>query len=66
MIKFLTLLVLNFFDFFHKKKMLAFLKKNRFDNLYIKDLRYQKIPRLDTFISLLFCNTIYSMDTHLN
>ena len=35
MIKNLILLVLNFFDFFHKKKILAFLKKNRFDNFKI-------------------------------
>ena len=51
MIKFLILLILNFFDFFHKKKMLAFLKKNRFDNFKIMfDVGAHKGETIELFL----------------
>ena len=63
MIKFLTLLVLNFFDFFHKKKMLAFLKKNRFDNFKIMfDVGAHKGETIELFLKHFKIEKLYSFE----
>ena len=63
MIKFLTILVLNFFDFFHKKKMLAFLKKNRFDNFKIMfDVGAHKGETIELFLKHFKIEKLYSFE----
>ena len=63
MIKFLTLLVLNFFDFFHKKKMLTFLKKNRFDNFKIMfDVGAHKGETIELFLKHFKIEKLYSFE----
>ena len=63
MIKFFTLLVLNFFDFFHKKKILAFLKKNKFDNFKIVfDVGAHKGETIELFLKHFKIEKLYSFE----
>ena len=63
MIKFFTLLVLNFFDFFHKKKILTFLKKNKFDNFKIVfDVGAHKGETIELFLKHFKIEKLYSFE----
>ena len=63
MIKLFTLSVLNFFDFFHKKKLLAFLKKNKFDNFKIVfDVGAHKGETIELFLKHFKIEKLYSFE----
>ena len=63
MIKFLTLQVLNFFDFFHKKKMLTFLKNKKFNNFKIVfDVGAHKGETVDLYLKHFNIEKIYSFE----
>ena len=63
MIKFLTLFILNFFDYFHKKKIFKFLKRNNISNLDILlDVGAHKGESIISFSKNLNIKKIYSFE----
>ena len=60
---FLILFLLNFFDFFHKKKILSFLKKKGFSNFKIFfDIGAHKGETINLFIKNFKIENIYSFE----
>ena len=60
MIRFFTLLLLNFFDFFYKKKIINFIKKKKFDNFNIVfDVGAHKGESLELYLKNFKINEIY-------
>ena len=63
MIKFLTLFILDFFDYFHKKKIFKFLKRNNISNLDILlDVGAHKGESIISFGKNLSIKKIYSFE----
>jgi FkbM family methyltransferase len=63
MINYITILVLNFFDYFYKKKISKFLKKNQLDNVDIfLDVGAHKGESINFFLKQLNIKNIYSFE----
>ncbi len=63
MIKFLSLQILKIFDFFHKKKILNFLKKNKLDNFKIVfDVGAHKGETIELYLKHFNIQKIYSFE----
>lgn len=63
MTRFFTLLLLNFFDFFYKKKIINFIKKKKFDNFNIVfDVGAHKGESLELYLKNFKINEIYSFE----
>ena len=61
MIQFLTLQILKFFDFFHKKKILDYLKKKKFNDFKVVfDVGAHKGESIDLYLKHFNINKIYS------
>ena len=61
MIQFLALRFLSIFDFFHKKKMMLFLKKNKFNNFKVVfDVGAHEGETIDLYLSHFNIEKIYS------
>ena len=63
MIQFLALRFLSIFDFFHKKKMMLFLKKNKFVNFKVVfDVGAHEGETIDLYLSHFNIEKIYSFE----
>jgi FkbM family methyltransferase len=63
MIKQITLLILNFFDFFHKKKIFKYLKDNKLSNIDVLfDVGAHKGETIISFVKNLNIKKIYSFE----
>ena len=63
MINYITILVLNFFDYFYKKKISNFLKKNQLDHMNIfLDVGGHKGESIKFFLKNLNIKNIYSFE----
>ena len=61
MIQFLTLQILNFFDFFHKKRMLNFLKKMKLNDFNVVfDVGAHKGETIDLYLKHFNIEKLYS------
>ena len=66
MIKYFTLVILKFFDFFHQKKILNFLKKKGFRKFeYIFDVGAHKGETINLFVKNFQVKEIYSFEPSL-
>ena len=63
MIQFLTLQILNFFDFFHKKRMLNFLKKKKLNDFNVVfDVGAHKGETIDLYLKHFNIEKLYSFE----
>ena len=63
MINYITILILNFFDYFYKKKISKFLKKNQLDDIDIfLDVGGHKGESINFFLKNLNIKNIYSFE----
>ena len=63
MINYITILVLNFFDYFYKKKLSKFIKKNHLDNINVfLDIGGHKGESINFFLKNLNIKNIYSFE----
>ena len=63
MIKFLTLKILNIFDYFYQKKFVKFLKKKVLNNLNVLlDIVAHEVESIKLFTNNFNINTIYSFE----
>ena len=63
MINYITILVLNFFDYFYKKKLSNFIKKNHLDNINVfLDIGGHKGESINFFLKNLNIKNIYSFE----